>query len=283
MTRLAAIVAISCFVATTALAASLEDIKAICNCESAKCQKELFSYLSDDDAYVRSYAASCLANLKSVDQKLLSDAVNSKDERVLALALRVYAKHGSCNGVLATYLDSESAAIRTQAAYAAGELKCASLASKLEEILWDRHISVRAQAISALGKIGDRSKLPKVLAFLNSPHNQVAQAAVVAASRFGNDAIPSLERFILNGETPTLRVRAAIALASIATPEATKSLGKILDSRDKYAAGAVLFALKYRTDKKLVPKIKRYIDDDTKFGRYGKLSELAKAALESQK
>jgi len=261
---------------------TIEQIKNVCACEKIECQKELFSYLSDSDEYNRSYAASCLENQKTVDSALLEDAVNSKDERVLAGALRIYAKHGRCADSLGSYLNSESAVLRAQAAYAIGGLKCEKFERPLIDLLWDRNISVRVRAIDALGEIAKPSSLSKIIGFLNSPHDQIAQATIKAVIKYQDQAVEPLKRTVLNGERPELRARAAIALAAITTKSSTKALSEILDSRDKDAVGAALFALRYRKDKSLVQKIQKYLQDGYEFGRYGKLSELAKEAIANQ-
>ncbi len=267
----------------TAHAASIKEIKEICECTSAECQRQLFSALSDDDAYVRTYAASCLEKQESVDPDMLNEAMNSSDARVIALALRIYAKHGSCTELLGRYLNHKLAAVRAQAAYAAGKLKCVQFDRKLVDMVWDRHISVRSQVIVALGRIGSDSTLPKVLVFLNSPHDQVAQAAIKAAVMYGDRAVEPLRRLVANGESAELRVRAALALGAITTPRASVALRELLESRDRSAVGAALYTLKFRRDRSLIPQIREHLDDNRRFGRYGTLSELAKAALENQK
>lgn len=269
--------------AQSSVSASIEQVKKICDCEKADCQKELFSLLSDADEYVASYAASCLEKQKTVDMELLENAVHSNNEKVIALGLRVFAKHGHCCPFIASYLESDSPVLRAQSAYAIGELKCEQFEQQLTDLLWDRHISVRTQTIEALGKIGNPSSLSKIIEFLNSPHDQIAQATIKAVIKYQNRAVEPLKKIVLNGERQELRARAALALAAITTPEASKALSEILDARDKDAVGAALFALKNRKDKSLVPKIEKYLKDDYQFGRFGKLSELAEKALENQK
>jgi len=268
---------------SASLAASLQEIKDICKCTSHDCQKELFSLLADDDAYVRTYAASCLEKQKSIDSEMLKEAVNSKSARVLVLALRISAKHGSCEDPLDKYLEHELPAVRAQAAYAIGELGCERFESNLSDMTWDRNISVRAQVIDALGKLGKEASLKKIVVFLNSPHDQVAQAAIRACVRYEDRAVAPLKELVSNGERAELRVRAALALGAITTPAATQALLEVLESRDKDAVGAALYTLKFRKDKSLIPQIMKYLYDNTEFGRYGKLSELAKAALENQR
>lgn len=283
MTRLLTIVCVFTFAITqSTFAASIEQVKKICECEKAECQKELFSLLSDADEYVASYAASCLEKQKTVDMELLENAVHSNNEKVVALALRIHAKHGHCCEVIGYYLDSKSHILRAQAAYAAGELRCEQFEQPLVDLLWDRHISVRTQSIEALGKIGKPSSLPKIIEFLNSPHDQIAQATIKAVVKYQDQAVEPLKKTVLSGERPELRARAALALAAITTNDAFKALSEILDARDKDAVGAALFALKNRRDKSLVAKIEKYLNDDYQFGRFGKLSELAKKALENQ-
>jgi len=123
-----------------------------------------------------------------------------------------------------------------------------ALLDALDDPFWD----VRASAVHALAKIGDRSALPRILALLADDDPRVSEAATLALGVLGEPAAGILLREILRdtprgrelvgrpSEIPTpTRGLAAIALGLLATDAAAAELLDIVQDSASFASNDV--------------------------------------------
>lgn len=119
--------------------------------------------------------------------------------------------------------------VRYEAVLALGRIGARASVDRLIGLLLDETSSLRVQAARALGKIGDTKALPHLIEGLNSDSEDLQEACAYAIGEIGSDsAVPDLLRVMRNIRSERVRVSGASAAARIGTIEAAWEIVPLL-------------------------------------------------------
>jgi cyclophilin family peptidyl-prolyl cis-trans isomerase/HEAT repeat protein len=263
---------------------------------------ELASLVTDPDSTVRAAAAFSLGQIAdAASADALVQFANDADGDVAAEAVEALAKLGAklplaryspftaaevregvrarairflfrfrsddASAIAAAALESPSAVIRQEAAYALARRPLASARAKLELLTSDPNILTRSYAVGAIGRIADPQSLPIVLNAMRDPHPWMRTNAVIALARLATKEPKSIERpqsaddvllvvDLTNDPDPGTRASSIDALGWYArtSDRARKRLLDLATSGSRWvrelAAGAIA---KHLGDEKLLP------------------------------
>ncbi|MBI1849236.1 MAG: HEAT repeat domain-containing protein [Planctomycetes bacterium] len=147
----------------------------------------------------------------------------------------------------------------------------------LREALKDSYFDVRAAAVIALGKVGDKSVLPDLITTLADEHKQVSESAALAMGILGEkEATPTLihlvnddadgRKLVARPETPfRTRAFAAVALGLLKDEAAIPALLATLDKKEsqKDVPIAALVALGIMQANPAVERLTKLAEDST--------------------
>jgi len=140
---------------------------------------------------------------------------------------------------------SDDVFLAQAAAEALGYLGDKRASLRLVEVV-QRHASpsVRAAALQSLGKLGDKTVVPKVAVATKDPAPEGRAAAARLLTKLGN-AVEHREQLtaLLDDEAAQVRTAAAMALAELRAPNALDALVKLLSDRSEDARRGATKAL----------------------------------------
>ncbi|WP_273847232.1 HEAT repeat domain-containing protein [Rubrobacter calidifluminis] len=208
----------------------------------------LSGLLSDGDETVRAVAARALARIGT--QEAARSLVHSLGDPSDLTRLRV-AENLERLGPLAVAplierLRSGEERASAMAARILGNLRAREATPALLQAARDGEgVDLRAQAVLALGRIGDPEYVPLLLAAARDQEWPVRAQAANALRMIGDvSAIPQLERMVSDREW-WVRVNAARALAGLG-PAGERALVRVLEGRDRFARDRAAAALESR-------------------------------------
>lgn len=177
----------------------------------------LFTLAGDADSRVAAEAIEALAKLNaSVPVPRYAALARSEAEGTRATALRFLFRFNSdeASAIAAEALETSSASVRQEAAYALSRRAYAPARERLELLLADGSTNVRVYTVAALGRIADPRSLPALIRAAGDPHPWVRTNAMVALARVAaKDAsgltADDVPRIIAATEDPDTGTRAA--------------------------------------------------------------------------
>jgi HEAT repeat protein len=233
---------------------------------------ELNAALKSDNLAARIAAAECCDRVTAIDNvAALVDCAASDDAKLREKALRGLAAtdHADTFAPLATGMRDANVQVRMAAA--AGLSRRASsikdgkpLISPLLAALRDTDLRVRVSAANALAAIqGDRKHqaVPDLIEALQDASDDVAGAAIHALVRLGDRRAADPLHQVLG--RPTMRTKAAIALASFKDPRCLEPLRELLPSNQQ----DVVRALGMMKDRESVYAITAMLSDSSEWLR----------------
>ena len=141
-------------------------------------------------------------------------------------------------GVLASALGHASAEVRIRAALATGRLQDSLSVPALSKLASDPQVTVRREAVFALGQVGHRSARTVLEGALADRDAEVVALAVEALGKLGEPAVTArLTPFLAKG-TPVQRMRACESLEEMLFVQMTLGDDRAIDST--YVAGVLV-------------------------------------------
>jgi cyclophilin family peptidyl-prolyl cis-trans isomerase/HEAT repeat protein len=231
----------------------------------------LVQFAGDEDGDVAAEAVEALAKLgaKVPFARYAAFTREGVREGVRARAVRYLFRFRTdeASNLAMAALESPSAIVRQEGAYALARRPVGAAHAKLELLTTDPSTLTRAYALAALGRIGATDSLPVILAAVRDPHPWIRTNAVVALARLAAHDARSIERpetaqdalqVIALTEDPDPGVRASVIDAlswyAVKNEIARKKLLEIATTGSRWnrelAAGAIA---KQLGDEKLLP------------------------------
>lgn len=208
----------------------------------------LSGLLSDGDETVRAVAARALARIGTPEAAriLVRSLGDPSDLTRLRVAENLERLGPLAVEPLIERLRSGEERASAMAARILGNLRAREAAPALLQAARDGEgVDLRAQAVLALGRIGDPEYVPTLLAAARDQEWPVRAQAANALRMIGDvSAIPQLERMVSDREW-WVRVNAARALASLG-PAGEKALVRVLEGEDRFARDRAAAALESR-------------------------------------
>lgn len=207
--------------------------------------------LSYDDETVRAVAARALARIGTPEAaESLARTLNDPSELTrLRIAENLERLGALATAPLIETLRTGNSRARVLAARVLGNLRAAEAAPTLREALAaaDGEIptDLKAQAVLALGRIGDPGDVPVILAASESAHWPVRAQAANALEAIGDvSAIPALGRLTVDPEW-WVRLNASRALSNMG-PAGERALVEVLEGGDRFARDRAASSLEAR-------------------------------------
>ena len=186
----------------------------------------------------------------SIDPRTLAALLRTLDDSVAdvrtdaAYALGQLEAHGAV-GQLAAHLRRDPAApVRQMAAWALGQIEShEATASLVAAARGDASEDVRAMAVWALGQVEDSASVPGLAAVLGDASVEVRGRAAWALGTIGVAPAPAPLIAALRDPAASVRLRAAWALGQIEDPRAAPALAAALGDSATEARRAIVWAL----------------------------------------
>lgn len=206
---------------STLILGKTRDLKAI---------RPLVKTLSDDNIYVRNYAAKALIQIGKPSFELLTISLRDVDWFV-----------------------------RKESAYALSEIDGVKAVDFLSDALRDEDVRVTDEVKKALIKIG-KPAIDRTLVLLNDPNGDAQRNAGYVLSRIGKPAVEPLIK-TLNNSNCYVVVEAIWALGEIGDNRAVDPLIRILKNKNNLIRWEAISALGKLGDRKTVEVIKPFLND----------------------
>jgi HEAT repeat protein len=182
----------------------------------------------------------------AAQREFVAKALHDGREEVRRAAVGVLAANESLDilKVLAPLLDDPSVAVRAEVVQAMGQRRSRRALLRLQD-QFDRDPGTRAQALRAIGRIGDGAAARRLIACYRE-HERWVRLGIIDA--LGAIAAPSAEPFLaqlLGDRRPEVRGRAVVAIGQYATDGAVSRLAHAtldVDARVRLAALEALSA-----------------------------------------
>ncbi|MFB3882591.1 MAG: HEAT repeat domain-containing protein [Armatimonadota bacterium] len=232
--------------------------------------KALIPLLRDREGKVGAAAASALGNAEGAEaaEALLGAARDRWWQVRRAAARGLGGRPGApLAQALVSLLDDPYWQVRSAAAEALGRSKARSAVPALIDVVRkDDDPAVRAEAVRALGQIGDRRALTVVAALVGDANERVRWAAVGAVSDInGGRAGGELERLLAKGNADQ-REAAARALGGGGEAAITPLIGALKDQAPQ-VRGAAAESLGLMDDARIVAPLLGLLDDPDEYVR----------------
>lgn len=211
---------------------------------------------SDKDPNVRQACATALYRLgNSSSIPVFIEALSDTSDGVrfsAAQALGAFRSKKAVPDLLKT-LTEVSASMRRIAAKSLGDIGDTSAAPGLRPLLTDPHQDVRRSAARALGILKDSESIVPLKKLLKDSNEGVRVSAAFALGNIGNRSGRKVALAVLKtSNSPSVRARAAQALATIGDPSAIPALKKVAQEGNTYLnqhAQAAVEILELKTKK----------------------------------
>ncbi len=217
-----------------------------------KAEEILISISRRRDRHCRSSAARGLARSENpAAVKRLLELVDDPDPTVRRDALEALGSRGAYarkhSGLVIKRLDDGDEAVKSAAASAAGHLGDLKALPALWKLVKDRELSVRVQAIRAIGELAplsDRKHAAKLAELLEDPLPAVRASALSAMLEMkAHSSVPKLVKLLSDGDTD-LAASAAQGLASLGGPPQFEALRRTMrESNDTSLAASAASTL----------------------------------------
>ncbi len=226
----------------------------------------------------------------------LSGALSDTDDIIRIAAVETLKSHGKkAIPVLVLLLNDDKSNVRTAAIESLGDLYAKDAIEPLMETIEDPDSQVRKASAYALGKIRDKATLPILVRHFADADEMVRDECSEAVAKMGNVALPFLENLVTHNDDG-VRIAALRALGGIGDPSgipfSTKALNdpenpvrsQAMDSLvrisgfmfnflmneiqrvsiqgTKMEKLGMLSVLSKLQDAKIIPVVKRFLDDD---------------------
>jgi HEAT repeat protein len=189
----------------------------------------LLAQLSDANAAKRDQAARDLIGLGADAVPPLLDALQAKDQNLLAIYEQILARIPSASPALTKLLATAHPVVRARAADIFSISKEKSAVPALLDALQGEHFTVRARAALALGKIGDSTAVQPLLHALKDSEDEVRIAACLALGLFKDPStFDEITNVLLDDSKIEVRQAAAKALGHTRHPAALPYLMEAL-------------------------------------------------------
>jgi len=131
----------------------------------------------------------------------------------------------------------------------------------LIQVLWDDNVSIREEAIKALGAIRDERAIKPLIYAFKDDYGYIREEAIKAVIKIGRPAVEHL-LFALEGEDSDIRAGATIALGEIGDESATEPLIHALEDEEWNVRAAVIEALVKIGGKNVIESLIRALEDE---------------------
>lgn len=200
-------------------------------------KQELHALQRADRAKDRFASEEAFRKVQALDREAVSRelprilAANEDDLGVSAALLMGKLKLTSGLQALSTRLAGDDIFMAQAAARALGEIGSPVAVDQLvDQAKRHNSASVRAASLEALGRIGDRTALPRVLDTVHDPDPSVREAAAHIVGRLGNaEEHRETLHALMKDSTARVRLNAVLALAELRAPEAVDNLVDLLE------------------------------------------------------
>lgn len=183
---------------------------------------------------------------------------------------------------MATLIDRLENGSRRQQAAAADALAYARKvnAEPLLHALDSKDALVRRSAAEALGRLGFRQAVPRLIGLLTDESPWVRRASARALGHIGDQNAVGLLCQLLGDESPLVRGSAAYALGAMRVQDALPALIMVLDDPDPHVRRNAAWALGRIRDRAALPKLRELRIDLALDGDVADQAEIAIRAIE---
>ena len=225
----------------------------------------LIELLQDTDADVRRAAVKALAKLSAHEaigefKELYGEA--SENKTFLAVALLCLGEKDGLDA-LQEIIESPKIWQRKYVAELFGEMPSVSGNAFLHNMLDDKNLHVRTQAILSIGKAKALEELPRLHALAYYPNIRIREAVLKALLEFASpESIELLRHKALDiEERSSIRFMAIEGLQEIGTKEAVSALLEVLDGTDDQFYLKTADALGYTRSKQALPRLLEFFKE----------------------
>jgi HEAT repeat protein len=189
--------------------------------------KRLIAQLSDSSK--REHAARDLIGLDTDAVPVLIEALQTRDQNLLAIYEQILARIPSASPALIQVLGTAHPILRARAADILGVRKDGPAAAALLDALKGEFYTVRARAAIALGRIGDTKTIEPLLLALKDPEDDVRIGACLGLGYFKDPStFDEITNVLLDDPKIEVRQAAAKALGNTGHPAAVPLLMEAL-------------------------------------------------------
>jgi len=192
--------------------------------------------LTDENPRVRTIAVEVVATTKQIEMMPEAEALLTDDEFQVRFAAALAVgdlKYAPAKQTVGPLMSDKNLNVRLAAAYALRRLGGQSYDNLFSEALASRDQVVRSNAALILGKMGDKSALPKLKALLHDSQStdKTMIVAAEAIARLGDESIyPKLWAMLISTYADD-RVSGIRAMGALGTVPARNALITLLDDR----------------------------------------------------